>query len=107
MTFRKVLSVIPRRIRAIAPLAGSCLLLAGWAVAGWTMRPGLWALVVILFPHLLGFHLLRHAPPATSSCTQCSSPVTTDQRFCSSCGTSLLTDLAIHPTASPNKGGTR
>lgn len=51
------------------------------------MRPVLCVLLVILFPHLLGFllYFVMRQPIATT-CPQCGMPVTPDQRFCSNCG---------------------
>lgn len=52
------------------------------------MRPVLWVLVAILFPHLLGFLLyfvLRQ--PLASPCGHCGQPISSSQRFCSWCGT--------------------
>ena len=54
------------------------------------MRSVLWVLVAALFPHLLGFLLyfvMRH--PIAATCTHCGMTVSTHQRFCSWCGTSL------------------
>ena len=53
------------------------------------MRPMLWALLVTLFPHLLGFLLyfvLRQ--PLASTCNHCGRTIAATQRFCSWCGAS-------------------
>jgi hypothetical protein len=55
------------------------------------MRAVLWVLVAALFPHLLGFLLyfvLRQ--PIAATCTHCGMAVSNSQRFCPSCGTSLV-----------------
>ena len=52
------------------------------------MRPLLWAVLVIVFPHLLGFLLyfvLRQ--PLAAFCAHCGQIVSPAQRFCSWCGT--------------------
>lgn len=52
------------------------------------MRPVLWVLVCILFPHLLGFLLyfvIRQ--PLASPCNHCGQTIPSGQRFCSWCGT--------------------
>jgi Phospholipase_D-nuclease N-terminal/zinc-ribbon domain len=55
------------------------------------MRAVLWVLVAALFPHLLGFLLyfvLRQ--PIAATCTHCGMTLSHSQRFCSSCGASLV-----------------
>ncbi len=51
------------------------------------MRPALWAALVVLFPHLLGFLLyfvLRQ--PLAVRCLACGQMASGTQRFCSWCG---------------------
>lgn len=51
------------------------------------MRATLWTVVVILFPHLLGFLLyfvLRS--PLSLTCAQCGNAIPTAQNFCACCG---------------------
>ena len=51
------------------------------------MRATLWTVVVILFPHLLGFLLyfvLRS--PISLTCARCGNTVSTAQNFCACCG---------------------
>ena len=63
------------------------------------MRPVLWSLVVILFPHLLGFLLyFVMRQPLASYCAHCGLTVAQGQRFCSWCGT-LQTSSASFPPA--------
>jgi hypothetical protein len=51
------------------------------------MRPVLWVLVCILFPHLLGFLLyFVMRQPLASPCGHCGQTVPSGQRFCSWCG---------------------
>lgn len=51
------------------------------------MRPVLWTLVVILFPHLLGFLLyFVMRQPLAAGCSRCGLSVVQGQRFCSWCG---------------------
>lgn len=52
------------------------------------MRATPWTVVVIVFPHLLGFLLyfvLRS--PRSLTCTQCGNAISTAQNFCACCGT--------------------
>ena len=58
------------------------------------MRPVLWAVLVVLFPHLLGFLLyfvLRQ--PLARSCGRCGQAISDQQRFCSWCGASQADPL--------------
>lgn len=84
------------------PLYGAAGLLFGFVCAAWllglgyvfadarrrAMRPALWVLVCIFFPHLLGFLLyfvIRQ--PLASTCSHCGQTISSNQRFCSWCGT--------------------
>ena len=70
------------------------------------MRPRLWAILVILFPHLLGFLLyfvLRQ--PLAATCSQCGQAVSSTQRFCSWCGASQAAGQGS--TATPTQAWTR
>jgi hypothetical protein len=74
------------------------------------MRAVLWVLVAALFPHLLGFLLyfvMRH--PIAATCTQCGMTVSSHQRFCPWCGTSLVPrDSTSGPlTANPLPGASQ
>jgi Phospholipase_D-nuclease N-terminal len=74
------------------------------------MRPVLWVLVAALFPHLLGFLLyFVMRQPIAAICTQCGGTVSNHQRFCSWCGTSLVTpDSTSRPlTANPSQGASQ
>ena len=52
------------------------------------MRSGLWVLVCLLFPNLLGFLLyFVMRQPIASECGHCGHFVPLEQRFCSYCGT--------------------
>ena len=83
------------------PLTGLAALGVGAVVAFWllavgfvyadarrrNMRPVPWALVVICFPHLLGFlfyFVMRQ--PIASFCSHCGGVVSGGQRFCPTCG---------------------
>ena len=51
------------------------------------MRATLWTILVVLFPHLLGFLLyfvLRS--PCSFTCTHCGDAISTAQNFCAFCG---------------------
>ena len=51
------------------------------------MRPVLWVLVAILFPHLLGFLLyFVMRQPLASPCARCGQLIPSGQRFCAWCG---------------------
>jgi zinc-ribbon domain/Phospholipase_D-nuclease N-terminal len=74
------------------------------------MRSVLWVLVAALFPHLLGFLLyfvMRH--PIAATCTQCGKTVSSHQRFCSWCGTSLAAPNSTNgpPTANSLQGASQ
>ena len=74
------------------------------------MRPVLWVLVVVLFPHLLGFLLyFVMRQPIAASCTQCGMTVSSHQRFCSWCGTSLAAPNSTNGplTANPSQGASQ
>ena len=51
------------------------------------MRATLWTVVVILFPHFLGFLLyFVMRSPVSLTCAQCGNAVSTAQNFCACCG---------------------
>lgn len=67
------------------------------------MRPVLWVLVCILFPHLLGFLLyFVMRQPLASPCGHCGHPIPIGQRFCSWCGS--LQTQSPSPDAPPPFG---
>lgn len=99
------------------PLYGAAGFLFGLVCAAWLlglgyvfadarqrgMRPVLWVLVCILFPHLLGFLLyfvLRQ--PLASPCTHCGQTISSGQHFCSWCGSPQAPSPA--PNAPPPFG---
>ena len=62
------------------------------------MRPFLWSLVVILFPHLLGFLLyFVMRQPLVMHCYHCGLAVTQGQRFCSWCGSQQISPVSLPP----------
>jgi len=94
------------------PLFGAAGLLFGLLCATWllglgfvyadarrrAMRPVLWVLVCILFPHLLGFLLyFVMRQPLASPCGHCGQLIPPGQRFCSWCGN----PQAQSPSANP------
>ena len=136
------LGVIPRRVRLVSAVLGSCVAAAGLAVAivaamrdesavallaysaagvvggllisTWILGVGfvyadarrramrLWAVLVVLFPHLLGFLLyfvLRQ--PLASFCAHCGQTVAATQRFCSWCGAAQVDPVAATGGARP------
>jgi Phospholipase_D-nuclease N-terminal len=96
----------------ILSLYGAAALVAGSAAAVWllcvgfvfadarqrAMRPVAWVLVVILFPHLLGFLLyFVMRQPIAATCTHCGMTVPNHQPFCSWCGNSQVPPAATNP----------
>ena len=72
------------------------------------MRPVAWVLVVILFPHLLGFLLyfvMRH--PIAATCTHCGMTVPNYQPFCSWCGASQVPLNSTPLAGTPLQGASR
>lgn len=70
------------------------------------MRPVLWVLVAILFPHLLGFllYFVMRQPLATP-CARCGQTIPSGQRFCSWCGAvQTQSPSGASPAFGPNQG---
>lgn len=62
------------------------------------MRPVLWVLVCILFPHLLGFLLyFVMRQPLASPCGHCGQLIPSNQRFCSWCGNPQTPSPSANP----------
>jgi hypothetical protein len=102
-------------VAALVALVGTgVLLVAGWILAlGFVygdakrrgMQAGLWTLMVVLIPNLIGFLLyfaLRQ--PLLQACSSCGGGVGRSQRFCSICGSeqrlSAMTASAAGPSLS-------
>ena len=72
------------------------------------MRPVLWVLVAILFPHLLGFLLyFVMRQPLASPCGRCGATIPSGQRFCSWCGAIQSPSGDQSPAFSQNQGPSR
>ena len=74
------------------------------------MRPVLWAVLVVLFPHLLGFLLyFVMRQPLPSVCGRCGHAISEQQRFCSWCGAAQTAPLPVATLSAQDRteGGTR